>query len=763
MKPFLHLLRLLPLLICFSTNVSGVKPIRLSTPEVLLTGWNARCLTHADLNKDGLEDLIYFNMDKSYLEILYRCAPGEIPPKIRPIKKNRWEPHLEDASYIQERIFVSGSISGITTGDLNSDGNTDLVTGSPENGLNIYFREYNSTWSDPFKVESEKIRSSSLSLKVITTEDEALLYAFTEPGLERITFSNGQPIYPSDLFREDDRKAYGVELLDLNGDGSLDWLYLIQDEEYSLKVRLGRKDSFGPELAMNLNLDSFPSLLPKNKGDLKPRFCSIDSLSREAIIFNFSNKPNEQNAKPFSVVTYDLFSKSNKKSSWVIGDFNGDTSQDLVSVSSSKGELLFLESNSSEFSGAVEVFPSLKGISELSVHQHQGKPALLLLSREEEVLGLSPFINDKGFLFPKLLKLDGRPIVACSSVKDDEENGTIIVICEKESKYFLQTLQISSRGKYELVHEIQIKDVKREPSSLFPCFINDDDELDLMILSNRESPVIFFGAKENEWRKSAVDSVVRKSFLKGITSSRLTKFNNTEKSQESMLVAGDGFVRVIRWEDGDFNVLEQYNAKDQSSMLSCPVIIDWEKDGNAEVFAFHEDGHWERLTSGSSPSNQINRWEGSFLEPSMIKVFKAKNAEQLLSFGSSGFQVVTTGVASTLSLNVTSRYLTDLPTIRHNGIESGDFNNDGLPDLVCLDGKKNLLEFLTFDQDDKIWKSEMHFEVFEKNLHYRGKKGGLFEPREGLVLDLNGDQLDDIVFLVHNRLLLYKQMADPLP
>ena len=45
----------------------------------------------------------------------------------------------------------------------------------------------------------------------------------------------------------------------------------------------------------------------------------------------------------------------------------------------------------------------------------------------------------------------------------------------------------------------------------------------------------------------------------------------------------------------------------------------------------------------------------------------------------------------------------------------------------------------------------------KKNLHYQGKKGGLFEPREGLVFDANGDGLDDLVFLVHNRLLLYKQ------
>ena len=111
-----------------------------------------------------------------------------------------------------------------------------------------------------------------------------------------------------------------------------------------------------------------------------------------------------------------------------------------------------------------------------------------------------------------------------------------------------------------------------------------------------------------------------------------------------------------------------------------------------------------------------------------------------------------------LSLEVESRYLTDLPKIRHHGIECGDFNKDGVVDLVCLDGKKNLLEFITFNNQTQSWESILHFEVFEKNLHYQGKKGGLYEPREGLVLDLNGDELDDLVFLVHDRLLLYKQI-----
>ena len=63
---------------------SQAKPIALAKPEVLLTGWNARCLTHADLNNDGLADLVYFNLDKSYLEILYRTKAGVLPKNVKP-------------------------------------------------------------------------------------------------------------------------------------------------------------------------------------------------------------------------------------------------------------------------------------------------------------------------------------------------------------------------------------------------------------------------------------------------------------------------------------------------------------------------------------------------------------------------------------------------------------------------------------------------------------------------------------------------------
>ena len=150
--------------------------------------------------------------------------------------------------------------------------------------------------------------------------------------------------------------------------------------------------------------------------------------------------------------------------------------------------------------------------------------------------------------------------------------------------------------------------------------------------------------------------------------------------------------------------------------------MDWDKDGKDEVFAFNENGYWERLKSGFADSNIKNQWDGSFMEPNHVMVLESKKDAHLLVLGNSGFQIITKPDKFSFFVNIESKYLTDLPKIRHNGIESGDFNNDGMPDLVCLDGFKNFLEFLTFNEKENIWKSSLHFEVFENQISITKEK-----------------------------------------
>ena len=78
---------------CLAYGLTGEeKPRFLLSPSSHEGGWNARILKHHDLNKDGLEDLAYYNLDRSRIEFLYRTKDGKVPPRVRSAQPDRWEP-----------------------------------------------------------------------------------------------------------------------------------------------------------------------------------------------------------------------------------------------------------------------------------------------------------------------------------------------------------------------------------------------------------------------------------------------------------------------------------------------------------------------------------------------------------------------------------------------------------------------------------------------------------------------------------------------
>ena len=95
---------------------------------------------------------------------------------------------MEDARYIPERIFINGSVTDIAIGDLNSDSLDDIIIGSPEDGVRIFFRENNSSWSDSIELESERIRAYAKSLHVIDENGRSDLYVLQNLGLSRFLF-----------------------------------------------------------------------------------------------------------------------------------------------------------------------------------------------------------------------------------------------------------------------------------------------------------------------------------------------------------------------------------------------------------------------------------------------------------------------------------------------------------------------------------------------------------------------------------------------
>src|ERR1043166_5239524 len=100
-------------------------------------------------------------------------------------------------------------------------------------------------------------------------------------------------------------------------------------------------------------------------------------------------------------------------------------------------------------------------------------------------------------------------------------------------------------------------------------------------------------------------------------------------------------------------------------------------------------------------------------------------------------------------------YETPIKDGQLHDIISGDLNQDGRKDLVFLETAKNYLDLVIFDKHDKLIPAT-RWQVFEEP-PFRNRRSDQPEPREALIVDVTGDGKNDLVVVVHDRILVYPQ------
>jgi len=90
-----------------------------------------------------------------------------------------------------------------------------------------------------------------------------------------------------------------------------------------------------------------------------------------------------------------------------------------------------------------------------------------------------------------------------------------------------------------------------------------------------------------------------------------------------------------------------------------------------------------------------------------------------------------------------------------NDVVAGDINGDGRKELILMETAKNYLDVVLFDTHHKFVPGD-RWPVFEQHT-FRNRENAIPEPREALVSDVTGDKKNDLIVLVHDRILVYPQ------
>ena len=262
--------------------------------------------------------------------------------------------------------------------------------------------------------------------------------------------------------------------------------------------------------------------------------------------------------------------------------------------------------------------------------------------------------------------------------------------------------------------------------------------------------------------ETAVDSPLREKQLDDLKQAQIAWQDMDGDGHPELLIAGEGFCRALTLSDtGDLKIIDQYNARRSEDTLQSPLPGTIALTSSPEQLLLYAPDD-QSIQVLQRDDQEVYRYHRShkvgaidLLGTAQVRLGKMQKPT-FLFFGTDRFWSMPMGNDTLWHLENLIAYETDLKDIAYSEITLGDLNSDNRQDILAIDGRKNILEILSMEAPDS-WKSVLHFPVFETNLHYQGRQGAPLEPRELLVADLTNDGRQDLVLIVHDRILLYPQ------
>ena len=760
-------------LLLLAAYVSGVAaasadvppmPISLGGPEVFKLDRNTRAMTAGDLDGNGYPDIAVINNDKAKIEILYQYGPDE-PRDVRPraATDRRWRPVLDDSRFRRDGLVTGTHMYALAAGDLNGDGRPDLAfTGKPD-GLVVFYRGQKDTWENgwSYALETPSQWRTSLAISDLNGDGRADLLMLGKEALLVFLQTKSGGLDSPRRYPLADGDSYGAAITDMNGDGLDDVVYLAPKSRYALRLRLRRESgSLGPEQTFRFRTPRSGLAFRGSEG-APAELAAVHTQS--GLIETITMAPVDLQTKADPIPppqVYALPSEASSDNSYALGDLDGDSRVDVV-VADHKGARVWVYRQLQDDTFAEPMsYPSFSDIRSVSAGDTDGngRAELYVASQAEESVGVATMLASGRLGYPEPLPVTGKPL-AISLVEMRKGAGwELVCLLRRDKKRHLVVLardQLS--GAWKVTQELLLKGMRTDPTGMKPVDFNQDGRTDLVITVLRNPAWLL--RREPDQRFSVIDTgqSVRRGLLDNLRPGDLSIVDVDRDGKDEMIVVGKGYARALRMDQsGKFTVVDQFNAIDREAEIGSAFPLDADGDGRQEFLLLsrksdelqllRQDDDAVYRTWLSLPMGTIDIVDTRLLPTSH------EGAHRVLYLGKHRFWLVAVGRGG-LDVRTSTTHEASVEEMRYSDVAFGDLNGDREPELVALDNKETrILEILRRDGDH--WRSAMHFAVFEEHPREEHRNTAK-EPRELLVTDMTGDGRDDILLLVHDRVLLY--------
>ena len=721
----------------------------------------------ADLDGDGRTDIALWNAHQSRFELFYQPEPGS-PPSADTAKLERNEIPSR-GNLRRENVPVAYRVASMEVADLTGDGRPDLVFFGEPRELVILPGKKEGGFGPPsaLRAPEGEPRGSAVAVGDFDHDghkDVALL------GKDILQLFHQKP---DGGLAKPVRIVHGIKqptlmlAADINGDGRDDLAMGSDEDEYAVYVCL--QDDDGTMSALQRvkvpNLRSMTFAKAKGGDDL----FAVEAATGHLKHYRWQVRPQTGRTPdwPQRVYSYPLKIRS-KRIPLVVGDLTGDGLPDCITADPDAAQLIVFRGTSDGFAAGT-AFPGLMKTTDLCLADvdGDGHDELLSVSAEEKTLGVSHY-RDGRVTFPKPMPVRGEPLAATVGRLAEKDPAVCLVYLARQrpttaeakseeeeepedgGKLALRVVDLATQREVQSF-ECAAAD---EPTGLRLVDVNQDGRNDCLLFA-RFSPLQVFLQAESGSFRAFTGPETREGLVRDARLESFSLADVTGDGKPELLVAQKGLARALVVQEGRWTVVDQYNLETADAEVSglatlpgapgSPTIAMYDRKArDLLVLKRRADNTYAVAQSMPVGSFDLSAMTGLPIGRNGRHGLLLVDAEKLVLFTPD--EVAPTLVAQ-------HSYETDAKDAWLGDAVVGDLNHDGIRDVVAVDMRKAALEILATLPKGEFVRA-VRFQVFQGK-RFSADPTAHGEPRQVLVGDVTGDQIDDLVLIVHDRLIVY--------
>jgi hypothetical protein len=554
-----------------------------------------------------------------------------------------------------------------------------------------------------------------------------------------------------------------VRIADFNQDKKDDIIVLTKDRVSPLHIRYGLDGAaFSPVYQYELQ-----ALLDYEIPDDSKMLFYVEQVSGRLTLAGVDNTTSGSKQK-LNLLTFPL-SKSGKSANrdMVLADVDGNGLKDVVVSFPDEAKVeLYLQTDSGL--SEPKSFPSL---SEIAVMQtadvnQDGSDEIIFLSVKERAIGVSRFEQGR-LTFPEPLNTEVAPVAmsvspihqSCVYIGKDSDND--------EYKLYNVMYNPTSEAKPNLLLK-DIDGLDSDPKAMKLQDVDQNGLEDIIIFRGYDEPLVYLQTSAYKFtpikKQGSQSGLIQSASLQNMTAGAMAP-----KAKERVLLAQKNFARLLAFDKKQWKVLDQFNAAGSADQIASAGMFDLDNDGVSEVVLLDKKNWQLQILKKDQnqtyqPDQQISvgNWNISGQFKLLYDSLMGTDSKQMILFDGAKFAIIPQSQQLEnfpAKLSSVLSWETKIRDGRYVYFVTGDINSDNQLDIVLVEPRKNQMDVLTCDRsgDKPRLIQGTQFRIFEEKTFKQERSMASAEPREMLIADVTADGANDLVTIMHDRIVIYPQ------